>query len=169
MKDKNTNDLETTEVEKSAAETSTIETTDSWEWKEIIKHAFFPKPEGSPKSGKKELGVRVGAGVLFVLIALMSFSGSDVPTCDDSATKDSILETVKTKVAKQFGKKADNLSYEISDIGTLKTDNRTGFQQCIANIEIIENDSKESRSTSVTYTISKSLGDNDFKVNVTKM
>jgi len=35
------------------------ETTDPWEWSKILKYIILPKPKGSPKAGKKEIGLRI--------------------------------------------------------------------------------------------------------------
>jgi hypothetical protein len=58
----------------------TVETTDSWPLKKILKHIIFPKPEGSPKAGKKEILIRVAIGCAFGLFALTRILGNKSET-----------------------------------------------------------------------------------------
>ncbi|BDX19210.1 hypothetical protein MFKK_20200 [Halopseudomonas aestusnigri] len=57
-------------------------TTDSWGWGKIIKHVLLPKPKGSPKAGKKEIGARIAIAGACGLIAFSMFSRGGLPDCD---------------------------------------------------------------------------------------
>ena len=73
---------------------NSVETTDSWEWSKIIKHVILPKPKGSPKAGKKEIGARAGIGATFGLIAFSLFSSGGLPTCDSSDAKNLVGQII---------------------------------------------------------------------------
>ncbi len=51
-----------------AIETPT--TTDKWPTKKILKHVLLPKPKGSPKAGKKEIGIRIVLALFFLLVVI---------------------------------------------------------------------------------------------------
>lgn len=96
---------------------NTIETTDSWSWGKIIKHVLLPKPKGSPKAGKKEIGLRVGFGAVFGLIALSIFSSSSLPNCHSSESTDLVEKIINDlPYAKATGMKFVSLK-EIKELG----------------------------------------------------
>lgn len=70
-------------------------TTDSWSWGKILKHVVLPKPKGSPKAGKKEVGARIGM-VAVILLVLMAFSSgeADLPSCGSQDAKSLVQEIV---------------------------------------------------------------------------
>lgn len=47
---------------------ATPETTDAWPMSKILKCVIMPKPRGAPKAGNKEIAMRVGLGVLFLIL-----------------------------------------------------------------------------------------------------
>jgi len=110
-----------------------VETTDSWEWPKIIKHVFLPKPKGSPKAGKKEIGARAGIGTVCALIAFSSFFSEGLPTCKSNDATDlaeeiisgmSIMETVEAKfiTIKDISEQGFNEKTEVRSCeGTLVT------------------------------------------------
>ncbi len=96
---------------------SPIETTDSWSWGKIIKHVILPKPKGSPKAGKKEIGLRIGFGAIFGLIAVSIFSSSNLPSCDSSDSTDLVEKIINDlPLAKATGAKFVSLK-EIEELG----------------------------------------------------
>lgn len=102
--------------------TSTEVTTDSWEWGKIIKHVFLPKPKGSPKAGKKEIGARVGIGAVFGLVALSVVSGGGVPACGDTETTNLVTQIAGEEMAAQLGADAAGIfSYKVGAIRTTYT------------------------------------------------
>ena len=94
-----------------------VETTDSWAWGKIIKHVILPKPKGSPKAGKKEIGLRIGFGAIFGLIALSIFSGGNLPSCESSDSTNLVEKIINDlPLAKATGAKFVSLK-EIEELG----------------------------------------------------
>ena len=94
-----------------------VETTDSWAWGKIIKHVILPKPKGSPKAGKKEIGLRIGFGAIFGLIALSIFSGGNLPSCKSSDSTNLVEKIINDlPLAKATGAKFVSLK-EIEELG----------------------------------------------------
>lgn len=110
---------------------SSMETTDSWSWGKIIKHVLLPKPKGSPKAGKKEIGLRIGFGAIFGLIALSIFSSSNLPACESSDSADLVEKIINDlPVAKATGSKFVDLK-EIKELGFNK---KSEIRSCNATL-----------------------------------
>ena len=144
-----------------------VETTDSWEWGKIIKHVFLPKPKGSPKAGKKEIGARIGIGAICGLLVFSLFSSSGVPACGDSETTDLVTQIADREMENQLGVNAAKMfSYQVNAIRTINTNKQTGAFECAAQLGITASNTGNTSEIPITYTVELTDKGDEFYVNV---
>lgn len=84
---------------------STPATTDEWPWSKILRYALLPKPKGSPKAGKKEIGLRLGIASFFAIILFgRFFSSGGLPACSSADARELVSKIVNDlPIAKRTG------------------------------------------------------------------
>lgn len=107
-------------------------TTDSWPTGKIFKHVLLPKPKGSPKAGKKEIGMRAGLGAVFAVFAYSMFFGSTgLPGCSSGATTDLVEQIINGLPVAQ----ARNTKFvKLNDIEETGYNKESGVRACTATL-----------------------------------
>ncbi len=92
-------------LEAAAPTGSTPATTDGWPFSRILRYVLLPKPKGSPKAGKKEIGLRIGIASIFAIILFgRFFSSGGLPACNSAEARELVSKIVNDlPVAKRTG------------------------------------------------------------------
>lgn len=107
----------------------------------------------------------IGAFVGIFIIWLLFGSGSSVPSCSDSDTKDLVVQISNDELTKQVGSKvANQVRMSVGAIRTTYTDEKTGAYECSAELDISGPNGKN--SIPITYTVEMTDNGEEFYVQV---
>lgn len=107
-------------------------TTDCWPNQKILKYILLPKPKGSPKAGKKEIGLRVGIASVCGVFAYFSFFGSSsLPGCNSGKTKDVVERIINDLPLARAGNTKYVTLKEVEETGHNKN---SGVRSCSATL-----------------------------------
>ncbi|GAA5215533.1 hypothetical protein ACFSJ3_11330 [Corallincola platygyrae] len=96
---------------------------------------------------------------------LTACGGPEAPSCDDSDTKDLVLEIVVDELVSQIGKTAaETVDLELDAIRTTDFNEKTGMQECAA--ELIAEGPGGETTADITYTSELTDEDDEFYVTV---
>ena len=93
--------------------------------------------------------------------------GSGVPACNDSETKNLVVEIAKDELVRGAGQSiADNVDMEVMAVRTQYTDEQTGAHECAAELSMTSKSNDRVNEISITYTVEATDDGDNFYVNV---
>lgn len=109
-------------------------------------------------------------GILTILGSVL-FAGcsSEVPACNDSETKDLVLEIINDEVIGKFGVELANITdLSLESVRTTDTNDKTGSHSCAADLRIKQNSylRKQNNTVPITYTVESANDGEEFYVTV---
>tara|TARA_B100000029_G_scaffold427107_2_gene436350 strand:+ start:26728 stop:27078 length:351 start_codon:yes stop_codon:yes gene_type:complete len=105
----------------------------------------------------------ISASLLFVGCS------SEVPDCNDSETKDLVLEITYDELIDRFGPELANITeLSLEAVRTTDTNKRTGNHSCAADLRIKQDSHlrKQNSTAPITYTVELANDGDDFYVTV---
>lgn len=110
--------------------------------------------------------MKVASSIMgMIIVGALSGCSDTAPKCSDSETQDLVIEISKEELAKQAGKQvADSVTLKLSAIRTTDYNEKTGSQQCVADLEL--KGQGGTKSIEITYKTELTDDGDEFYVTV---
>ncbi len=100
------------------------------------------------------------------LSSLLVGCGGGAPACSDTETKDLVRQIASEEMAKQIGgEAAKQFSYKVNAIRTTDTNEKTGANECAAQLEVIASNGG-TNELPIEYTVEVTDDKEEFYVTV---
>lgn len=103
--------------------------------------------------------------VSFLLLSLIA-GCSRAPGCNDSETKDLVIDIANDTAIEKMGSFSSNFSYEVRSVRTTHTNKQTGTHQCMADLAVTAKTKGRTNLLPIEYTVELTDDGSEFYVTV---